>query len=283
MSRFSVLLAITVALAAVLASPAYSQPALESGLPLEVLILRIDDDQDWYQGVDADGAPLVWDGYQLQAGVAQVELTPPTLTLYQEQQVQDVYIYRTMMYNAHYDPVATMVEIRIMTFPDDDSATTYLAGAYDQQVAAGESAVPPRQYAPIDPLPVFETPITGWTEVVEYVDNTNEAFSGLASSVRYLTQIDRSIVSVKVTGPFVDFNFDFAHGLLGLQAECMNYDGICSSVVPQIATDAWLMHGDGVLYFPSGVSDLTPARWIWPVQEPVRAPEMSESISAAGT
>lgn len=278
MSRFSLVVVIAILLSIFTAGGVGAQPAIEAGFPIEFQILRIDPDESWQEMLYPDGTGNVVDTAQMVAGVPQVELNPRTAEVYTEHGVQDVYIFRIVMENVWYERVGTMIEMRVLTFQDEAGASAYLEAAFENQVISVADSTFDQQLQEIDPLPLFDSPIIGWTQLVDYASDTTGEFTGYTSAVRYMAQIDRSIVSAFVVGPFVDYNFDLAHALLGHQADCLLSEALCGSVTLGYATDAWQMHGDGVLYFPSGISDLTPARWVWPVTEPVRAPELSESL-----
>lgn len=278
MTRFSMILAFAVALAAVFAAPAYSQPALDEVGPLEVM-LRVYPHENWTVMNDANGTPLAFQLIPVTNGVPDPGLSPELSAQLTQYQVQEMVVYTTSLTHDSHEAVATQIQMRLMIFPDDASAATYLADAYNNQVATNLGAEFDSQMAAIDPLPTFDHPLVGWTQLTDYVANSTEEFSGLASTVRYQSQIGRTVVSAQVTGPFVDFNFDLALGLISAQNDCLQTSPYCEGVtIMEPTSESWETTGAGLTYTGDGSS----ARWLYPVTEPVRVPEVSSSFTLPG-
>lgn len=121
----------------------------------------------------------------------------------------------------------------------------------------------------------YEYPLAGWTGVTMFVAEATGEADGHASGVRYLAQIDDVIVSAEVTGPFVDFNFDAAFWVLEQQANCVQQDTPCAPTTMPMGKTDWLFVGDALHFAGYDSGEGAEARWVYPVSEPVRAPEMT--------
>lgn len=282
MFRFSANLLVALVVCAFGVAPAFSQPALDEVGPLEVMS-RVFEHEHWTVMTDADGNPMAYQLVPVTNGSPDPELNPALAEQLAQYQVQEMVVYTTTMTHDSYEPVATQIQMRLMIFPDETAAAMWLAETYDNTASTSAAAAAAGQFdsqiAPIDPLPEVEYPLIGWTQVTDFVANSTEDFSGLASTVRYQAQIGRTVVSAQVTGPFVDFNFDLAIGLIDAQAHCLNESPFCEGVtIMEPLVGSWETLNGKLTYVPEGVE----ARWMWPVTAPVRAPEVSTSFAPHG-
>lgn len=253
----------------------HAQSALDEVGPLEVMS-RVYEHEHWTVMNDADGTPLSHQLIPVVNGVPDAGLNPEIAAQFSQYQMQDMVVFTTTMTHDSYEPVAAQIQMRLMIFPDDATAGIWLSDTYNNQVVAGTGTEFDAQLAPIEPLPAFEYPLIGWTQLTDYVANSNGEYSGLASTVRYQAQIGRTVVSAQVTGPFVDFNFDLALGLIDAQAYCLNESPYCEGVtIMEPLTGFWETTGGKLTFEPDGLE----ARWEWPVTEPVRAPDVSMTLA----
>jgi len=281
MKRLSPLLVLAIVVS-MSGNNALAQPAMDSGLPLDALILRVSGDPGWLEGVNPDGTAATLEGPQVLNGIPQYEIQPSAQGLYEKYEVEHVYFFINQFEEMppRSEPTSTGIEMRLIVLPDDAHASGYLNEAYQVQVRSESTGeMVNARFAPIEPLPAFEHPSVGWTVASEYFDAETSEFSGYASSVRYLSQVGRVIVSAKVMGPMVDFNFDLAYGLAVRQAECVMQSSPCSSVsVSEASGDGWSVAGGNV-----GLSDdsgnYAASRYIFPIDEPIRAPIVSNSLA----
>src|SRR5699024_10387000 len=103
-------------------------------------------------------------------------------------------------------------------FADDENATEFLDEFYDQLV---DLSAPEANVTAIDSLPMSDLNMLGITSMVDFTRYESGETIGLAGSVRYLAQVDNTVLSVQVTGPLVDYNFDIAYSLLDSQVNCV--------------------------------------------------------------
>ncbi len=243
-------------------------------------MLRISSDTYW-TFVETDEGPAVDEYDQMIDGEPQFELWPPTLAFYEEHQVQSVRVYNAQLrpQRTNFDPVATTVEVRIYTFPDAEYSASYLNSIvpFNIEDDANDDTVD-WQIAPIDPLPESAYPIEGFTgKEMYYLPDGEE--SGNASLVRYFAQIDNAVVSALVSGPLVDFNFDLAYMLLHAQAECLTDIAPCEPVSVSEITPSWGFVMTNMYFFDEN-DESHDVRWVFPVDEPVRIPEQSETYGS---
>lgn len=274
MSRLSLVLVLVVCFANARMVSARSQAALDQVGPLEAM-LRVYPDEHWSVMNDNAGTPMAFQLVPVTNGVPDPELNPATAAQLSNYQVQDMVVYTTTMMHPGSQEVATQIQTRLMVFPDAAAASNWLAGTYNEQVPASAGGEFDPQLALIDPMPTSEYPMVGWTQLTDFVTNPTEEYSGMASTVRYQAQNDRTVVSVQVTGPFVDFNFDLALALIDKQIFCLNESPYCAGTTIAEATSGSWETVNGVLTF---VSDGSEARWMFPVEEPVRTPDVSVSL-----
>lgn len=278
MFRFAENLLIALLICVIGVTPALGQPALEEVGPLEVMS-RVFEHEHWTVMTDADGNPMAHQLVPVTNGLPDPELNPSLSDQLRRYQVQEMVVYTTTMTHDSYEPVATQIQMRLMIFPDENTAANWLAETYDNTASTLATGQFDAQIAPIDPLPDVNYPLIGWTQLTDFVANSTEEYSGLASTVRYQAQIGRTVVSAQVTGPFVDFNFDLALSLIDAQAYCLNESPFCPGVsIMEPLVGSWETLNGKLTYVP-GVAE---ARWMWPVTEPVRSPEVSTSLPPQG-
>lgn len=252
-------------------------------LPAEDLILRIEEDTDWIF-IDREGVESAEEYAQMIDGVSQGELHPTTDAYYKEHNVQSVHIFMADIRPAQntYDTIATEVELRVMTFENVNDATAYQTNFFDslyqEDVADNEGR---NQHQLMDQLPPSSYPTVGFTSLQSYFRSNGDPL-GDASSVRFMAQHDTVLVSAQVQGPFVDFNFDLAYGLLHYQIDCVVNNVACDPVSISEVTPAWGFTMRK-LFFDDGSGTVTMARFEFPVQEPVRAPEMGVMLETSSS
>lgn len=278
MSRFSFVLAVAMVLSLV----GTAQAQVSTTLSPQDSILRLQEGENWIFALDANGNPQVGDNHQWQNGAPLVEMNPSTQRYYEENQVQEVFASYSSMLPISYSYASTSItmQTRVITFPDAAHAEGYLNVVFESQletVALGE--IEDRQFELIETTPDFEFPLVGWTSVTSFVDSSTGASSGFASSVRYHAQIDNVIVSAEASGPFVDFNFDIAFWLLQGQAFCVQQETACAPSTLPMGDADWFFIGDVLHFAGNTTTDGAEARWIFPVEAPVRMPEVSATLS----
>lgn len=276
MNRFvQVMLVIALAM---ITNPGLAMSQTDSELAPEEMILRMEENEAWFFHLNDDGTPAQWELSQMRGGEPQMELQPSTAENYALHQVQDVYVsYAAFLPNSdYYYPFTTELQIRVISFPDDAAASGYLESVYDMQVQAIElGEAKDSNLAPIDPLPESEYPLVGWTRYQEYSSFETGESLGFGSSVRYHAQVGNHLVSAEATGPFVDYNFDLAYWLLHDQARCVQMSSPCLPVSMPMGSGEYMFIG-GVYYLLDGAGE---ARWIFPVESPVRAPQESVTLT----
>lgn len=285
MKRFILALVFVVIVSTEPSGMALAQTPVAGDLTAEDLILRVQSDSNWEETLNAFGTVATFEEYQLIAGVPQFDLAPTALALYQKYNAQDVYYYfqRFSEVPAAGDAITTAVQTRVLVFPDKESAAGYLSEAYQAQVEseAAEEVVN-AMFAPIDPLYVFENPTVGWTYLEEYLDVDTLQISGHTSGARFVSQLGNIIVSANVSGPWVDRNFDLAQELLNHQADCVQQSTPCEPVtLTELMAPLWTMdQGQPVASGPAG--NHVVSRYVFPADEPVRAPQTVENPSTPG-
>lgn len=121
-------------------------------------------------------------------------------------------------------------------------------------------------------------PLVGWTALLRIYDATISESIGHVSGARYHAQIDNIVMSIEVTGPFVDFNFDAAHWLLESQANCVQQDTSCAPTSMPMGDADWKFVGELLHFSDPASGDDVEARWIFPLEAPVITPEWSVTI-----
>jgi hypothetical protein len=239
-------------LAALLVLFAWSSPvagnlAQDDLLPTQDLILKITENGLWTYQTGADGLPVTSEGAQILGGVPQEELIPSAQALYEATQVQDVYIATSALVpvGGYYQDSSTVIQTRVLIFPDETLAASYLNQAFDAQVASVvEDGVDDPGFVRIASLPDVDYPVVGWTSTIMYLDiNTGEP-AGRVNSVRYLGQVGRVVVSALVGGPFTEFNADVALWVLDRQAWCVDQNLPCEPIELPQGDGEWIFIGN---------------------------------------
>lgn len=242
---------------------------------VEDTILTIAESEGWNYSIGSDGQPIINMVPMMINGEPQLDFAPAILDLYKTHQLLDAYAWSADILPDNYKPISTTIEIRVMSFADQENATQFLDIFYDQLM---ELSTPEANVTAINPLPDSDLNMLGITSMVNFTSYESGESMGLAGSVRYLAQIDNTVISVEVTGPLVDYNFDVAYALLDAQAGCVSASVKCVPITMPTLEDHWVLTENGLGFVSEGEAENVWARWIFPLKEPVFAPEISVTI-----
>lgn len=252
-----------------------SLAAQSNAVATEDMVLTIAEGEGWSFAQDADKQPIVEMVPMMIDGEPQLEFSPAVLDLYQQHQMMDAYAWSADVLPENYEPVSTTIEIRVMTFADAENATAFLDVFYGQLV---ELSAPEANVMAIDPLPESDLNMLGITSMVDFTNYESGDSMGMAGSARYLAQAGDTVISVEVTGPLVDYNFDVAYSILDSQVSCIDAGGACDSVTMPTMDGRWTLTEKGIVFATDGDAENEWARWIFPLEEPVTAPEWSVTL-----
>lgn len=274
MKRLSMVLVLTLFAFGGIAIP-QTAAGQNSPVSAEDLVLTIAEDESWSYSTDATGDPIHNMVPMMIDGAPQLDFAPPVLDLYERHQLVNAYAWSADVLPEYYEPISTTIEIRVMQFSSEENATAFLDEFYGQLV---ELSAPEAHVTAIDPLPESELNMLGITSMVAFTSYESGESMGMAGSARYLTQVGDTVISVQVTGPFVDYNFDIAFWLLEAQVDCVNADTTCEPIPMPNGDGRWQLTERGIVFLTEGDAENEWARWIFPIDEPVTAPEWSVTI-----
>lgn len=238
-------------------------------------VLTIAEGDGWNYALDAQDEPIEGMVPMMIDGEPQLDFAPSVLETYEAHQLTDAYAWSAHVLPDYYDPITTTIEIRVMSFAGEENAVQFLDEFYGQLV---ELSAPEASVTAIDPLPESDLNMLGVTSMVEFTSYESGEYIGSAGSVRYLAQIDNTVISVQVTGPFVDYNFDIAFSLLDSQSSCVTAGGACEAVTIPSMDGRWTLTERGIVFETEGDAENEWARWIFPLEAPVTEPEWSVTI-----
>lgn len=257
----------------------FTVPAAVAGqtepVPIEDTILRITEGEGWNYALDANGQPIESMVPMMTDGEPQLEFAPPVLDLYNQYQLLGAYAWSTDVLPDSYEPISTTIEIRVMSFASTENAAAFLEVFYDQIM---DLSAPEANVTAIDPLPDTDLNLLGITSMVDFSNYESGDSMGMAGSARYLAQIDNSVISVQVTGPLVDYNFDVAFSLLNKQVSCVTSTEVCDPIAMPTMEDRWELTEKGLMFVTEGDAENEWARWIFPLEEPVTHPAWSATL-----
>lgn len=249
--------------------------AAAQGVTSDQLVLTIAEDANWsYLNGDEEGS-LPEMTLMMQDGVPYLDFSQSTLEFYEDHQMVSGYAWSANMVPQYYEPVGTDIEIRVLTFADEQNAINFLEAFADQIVNTSPAE---DRVAVMETLPESDLNMVGITSLAGFVDQDTGEATGMAGSARYLTQIGNSVISVEVSGPFVDYNFDVAFWLTEAQANCLENDETCVPATMPIGDDRWVLTEQGLVFVTEGDAENEWARWIFPLEDSVVAPEFSATI-----
>lgn len=278
MKRLSVaVFALVMVLGGIISPVMAAQSAATS---VEDKLLTLAEGDGWTYSLDADEQPIEELVPMMVDGEPQLEFAPVVLDMYQQYEMQDAYAWSADMLPANYEPISTTIEIRVMTFSTEENATGFLGAFYDQLV---ELTPAEANLTTIDPLPNSELNLVGVTSMKEFTQYGTEESMGMAGGVRYLSQIGNAVISVDVAGPLLDYNFDLAYWLLEAQAACVGSDTACGAIPMPMgnsndANGHWALHENGLGFAAEPGGEYEWARWEFPLESPVAAPEQSVTL-----
>lgn len=274
MKRLTILL--TMILLAMSSVPAGMATANQVGATsVEEMVLTIAEDDAWSYSTGANGEPMQNMVAMMVEGEPQLDFAPAVLDMYERHQLENAYAWSADLRPQYYEPISTTIEIRVMQFASDENASEFLNEFYDQLV---ELSAPEAQVAGIDPLPESKLNLLGITSMVDFTSYESGESMGMAGSARYLAQVNDTVISVQVTGPFVDYNFDIAFWLLEAQADCVTTGTLCEPTPMPNGDGRWQLTERGIVFLTEGDVGNDWARWIFPLENPVPAPEWSVTI-----
>lgn len=242
---------------------------------VEDTVLSIVEGEGWNYALDSEEQPITSMVPMMIDGEPQLDFAPVVLEMYQQHQMIDAYAWSADLVPDYYEPISTSVEIRVLTFADEQNAIDFQDAFYNQLV---ELTPEEENLTEINPLPESDLNILGITSMTGFTDYATGESMGSAGSVRYLAQIDNTVISVEVIGPFVDYNFDIAYWLLDSQATCVTAGTICDPVTMPTGDGRWQLTERGIVFFTEGDAENEWARWIFPLEAPVTAPEWSVTL-----
>lgn len=218
-------------------------------------------------------------------GVPQVTVNEVALSYYEEHNVQTVLLYAAQIRPVinNYAAFATGVEMRVLTFPSEGHATAYQEGIFTNALEQDQLKNDGRNSLELMvDMPDLGYPTIGWTYQQSYLDANGNSV-GDASGLRFHARHGSMLVTVRVEGQFVDFNFDLGFALLDHQMACVAENVVCDPVTLSEITPQWQFSA-GYLFYVNDANEGVPARVVFPVEQPVRAPEMGAVFDAsAGT
>lgn len=270
---------LTVMTLAMITFGGFMSPAALAGqtgaVAVEDLVLTIAEGDGWSYSLDASDQPIETMVPMMIDGEPQLDFAPAVLDMYEDYQMLDAYAWSADLLPDEYEPVSTTIEIRAMSFADEENAAGFLDAFYGQLM---DLSAPEANVTAIDPLPESDLNMLGVTSMVEFTSYESGESMGSAGSARYLAQIDNVVISVQVTGPLVDYNFDIAYWLLDAQVSCVTEGVECAPVTMPNGDGQWLVTERGIVFQTEGDAENEWARWIFPLEEPVTEPEWSVTI-----
>lgn len=274
MKKLSLLLVLTVLTMGGVAFPLTASGQTDT-VRVEDMVLTIAEDDAWSYSTDANGDPIHNMVPMMIEGEPQLDFAPAVLDLYEGHQLVNAYAWSADVVPQHYEPFSTTIEIRVMQFASDENAKDFLGEFYGQLV---DLSAPEAQVTAIDPLPASDLDLLGITSMIGFTNYESGDSMGMAGSARYLTQVNDTVISVQVTGPFVDYNFDIAFWLLEAQANCLIAGTACEPTPMPNGDGRWELTERGIVFFTEDDAENEWARWIFPLEEPVTAPEWSVTL-----
>lgn len=238
-------------------------------------VLTIAEGEGWNYALDAEEQPIESMVPMMIDGEPQLDFAPAVLETYEKHQMTDAYAWSADVLPDFYEPISTTIEIRVMTFAGEENAVQFLDEFYGQLV---ELSAPEANVTAINPMPESDLNMLGITSMVDFTSYESGDSMGSAGSVRYLAQIDNTVISVQVTGPLVDYNFDVAYSLFDSQVNCVTAGGTCDAVPMPTMEGRWTLTERGIVFETDGDAESEWARWIFPLEAPVTEPEWSVTI-----
>lgn len=249
--------------------------AQSAPVPVEDMVLTIAEDDNWSFPPNADGESNEQMVEMMVNGEPQLAFAPAVLDLYERHQMIDAYAWSADLQPQYYQPISTTIEVRVLAFQTEENAVAFLGEFYDQLV---ELSAPEAHVAAINPLPESNLNMLGVSSMVDFTSYESGESMGSAGSARYLAQMDNTVVSVQVSGPLVDYNFDIAFWLLDAQARCIDEGTACDPIALPNGDGRWQLTEQGLMFETEGIGENVWARWIFPLEEPVTSPEWSVTI-----
>lgn len=169
--------------------------------------------------------------YQIRSGESQTGELPPRISqFYGDRGVRDIYIFYTNLTSDQGDTAVT-IETRVITFPDGESAESFVIDSFDLVVELAEE-FPDTSQDPvlIQDLPDHDEAITGWT-ATESDSNINTDEGSLeVSAIRFLAQAGATVASVRIFGTDESIGMPLAETLFAAQISCLRAEAPCEPI-----------------------------------------------------
>ena len=206
-------------------------PESSSSVDAEQVILRVIEGNDYEVLQTVAGEPVEDELYQIRSGESQTGELPPVLNqFYGDLGVRDVYIFYTNL-TSDQGNSAVGIEIRVITFPDAESAESFVIESFDLVVELAEE-FPETTQNPvlIQELPEHDGAITGWTATESYSNINTDEGSLEVSAIQFLAQEGSTVASVRVYGTDQSVGMPLADTLFAAQISCLRADASCEPI-----------------------------------------------------